>query len=245
MGLRLQTFRSNPRSPFDGRMSSPDQDPRGVKAGGRRTTFRSSHPGGGWGRGTNGASPLAHRQKPRPTTVARDGRSLSTRGKDAEKRETTPPRATCVGYPARRPAEPSGSLPNRRPLETRRELPYLVDREPRPPPVAHRLRDLRRLVRTCIAGTWASCHADGATGRFWRTARSAAAVAALDEQRNLYCRNTDSPVRDPRIAPLQPLPRSPGCRAAVSAGRSAPATPAGSSSPPLRRIRATFASSAA
>ena len=67
-------------------------------------------------------------------------------GKDAEKRETTPPRATCVGYPARRPAEPSGSLPTVDPLETRRELPDLVERVAIQRPVAHRLRDLRRLV---------------------------------------------------------------------------------------------------
>ena len=93
-----------------------------------------------------GFAPRALRQKPRPTTVARDGRSLSTGGEGCgETRNDAAPRHS-VGYPARRPPNlPVHSL-TVDPLETRRELPDLVERVAVQLPVAHRLRDLRRLV---------------------------------------------------------------------------------------------------
>jgi len=166
-------------------------------------------------------------------------------GKDAEKRETTPPRATCVGYPARRPAEPSGSLPDRRPSRDPPRTPGSRRASSGPPPVAHRLRDLRRLVSVPASpapGLRATLTVQ--PGVYGGQLEAPAAVAELDEQRNLYCRNTDSPVRDPRIAPLQPLPIA-GMPRSRSPGAAAPATLAGSSSPTSRRIRATFASSAA
>ena len=107
--------RSNPRSPFDGRMSSPDQDPRGVKAGGRRASFRSTTRG----RMRGGASTVLRPSRATGRSLDRPSgarRPVSQHpGEGCGERETTPSRATCLGYPARRPGEPSGSLPNRRP----------------------------------------------------------------------------------------------------------------------------------
>ena len=72
-GTQPTDFAVEPASPFDGRMSSPDQDPRGVNAGGRRATFRSTTRGEDEGRGINGASPLARsgRSRDRPSGARR------------------------------------------------------------------------------------------------------------------------------------------------------------------------------
>ena len=115
-GLSVQTSRSNPRSLLMAECPAQTRTLVGVKASGRRTTFRSSTRGedGGGAPTVLRPSRATGRSLDRPQWRETAGLSAPG-GKDAEKRETTPPRATCVGYPARRPAEPSGSLPNRRP----------------------------------------------------------------------------------------------------------------------------------